>query len=271
MVTISYIPVKTFLSKSKISGVDYAINPYIGCTHKCIYCYAEYMRKFSGHEEPWGEFLDVRTCNIPFRPIQLFHTNVLLSSVTDPYNPYEREFQITRNILKQLRDCQAYVHILTKSALVIRDLDILKELVNSSVMFSFSSADETFRELAEPGASPIKDKIDALKLLHEHGVRTGVMIAPFMPGITDWKDILQQTRPYTDYYYVDSLNMRPAYQKRVLTFIENNYPQILPLYIDIYMHNNHTYWETLSREIKSYALTEKLDISVFFSSPKKTN
>lgn len=270
MVVIPQIPVKTFLSKSKIAGFDYVINPYIGCTHKCIYCYAEYMRKFSGHEEPWGEFLDVRCCSVPLRPLQLFHARVGLSSVTDPYNPYEREFQLTRNLLKQLKDCQAYVQILTKSALVIRDLDLLKTLPNSSVMFSFSSSDETFRELAEPGASPIKDKIDALKLLHEHGVRTGVMIAPFMPGLTDWKEIIAQTRDYTDYYYADSLNMRPAYQRRVLNFIEKNYPHVLPLYTDIYIHENTSYWENLAQAIKAYAAEEKLDISVLFPHPPKT-
>jgi len=264
MITIRQVPVKTFVSASKIPGVDYVINPYVGCPHKCMYCYAEYMRKFSGHDEKWGDFLDVRTCSVPLKPAKLFHTHVLLSSVTDPYNPYEREYQLMRPLLKQLQICQAYVHILTKSALVIRDLDLLKQLPQCEVMFSFSSAEDTFRQLAEPEASCVQDKIDALKLLHEQGLDTGVMIAPIMPGLTDWKTIVQQTHPYTRHYNFDSLNMRPAYQRRVFDFIENHYPSVLPLYTDIYLHENNSYWEKLAAEIRTYVNEQRLDASIFF-------
>ena len=102
MIRLDTTPVKTLLSKSKIAGFDYVINPYVGCPHKCIYCYAEYMRKFSGHSEEWGEFLDVKQCETPLKPAKLFRTNVMLSSVTDPYNAYEKEYGLTRKLLKQL-------------------------------------------------------------------------------------------------------------------------------------------------------------------------
>ena len=264
MVTLSNTSVKTLLSKSKIPGVDYAINPYVGCPHKCIYCYAEFMRKFTGHQEAWGDFLDIRQPQIPLRPSKLFHTHVLLSSVTDPYNPYEMQFQATRNILKQLQFCQAYVHILTKSALVLRDLDLLKQIPGAEVTFSFSSADEHFRQLAEPGASPIDEKVNALKLLHENGIRTAVMVAPFMPGLTNWKDILTRTRPYTQHYTFDSLNMRPAYQQKVLDFIKKEFPHVFPLYQDIFIHENTSYWQQLSQEIHSYCTQENIDADIYF-------
>ncbi len=269
MITVAQIPVKTFLSKSKIPGVDYVINPYVGCPHKCVYCYAEYMRKFSGHEEPWGDFLDVRYCSVPLKPSLLFHRHVLLSSVTDPYNRYEQQYELTRKLLKQLQVCQAYVHILTKSSLVTRDIDILKQLPSCEVTFSFSSSDDTVRRLAEPGASCVEDKINALKILHENGLQTAVMIAPILPGITDWKEIILQTRPYTDRYSFDSLNMRPAYQRKVFNFVKENYPHLLPLYADIYVKENDAYWHNLAREICTYAAAENLHADIYFPHEKQ--
>lgn len=265
MITIATAPVKTYLSKSKIAGFDYVINPYIGCPHKCVYCYAEYMRKFTGHPEEWGEFLDVKTCEVPLPPAKLFRTHVMLSSVTDPYNPYEKQYGLTRKLLKQLEFCQAYVHILTKSSLVPRDLDILKKMPGAEVSFSFSSADEHFRELAEPGAGRVKEKINALKTLHENGIKTAVMAAPIFPGITDWKALIEATRPYTDRYGFDSLNIRPAYQKKVMAFVAAHYPDKLSLYTDIYLKEDAAYWHKLEQEIMQYCQENTIRAEVYFS------
>lgn len=265
MINIATAPVKTYLSKSKIPGFDYVINPYIGCPHKCVYCYAEYMRKFTGHSEEWGEFLDVKLCDVPLRPAKLFRTRVMLSSVTDPYNPYEKQYELTRRLLKQLAFSQAYAFILTKSALVVRDADILKQMPGSEVALSFSSADERFREIAEPGAGGVEEKINALKILHQNGIKTAVMIAPLMPGITDWKAIIAATRPYTDRYAFDSLNMRPAYQKKVLAFVSEHYPHLISLYADIYLKEETSYWTTLEHEILQYCQTQNIPAEVYFT------
>ena len=263
---ISQTPVKTLLSKSKIPGFDYALNPYAGCPHKCIYCYAEFMRKFTGHSEPWGDFLDVRCAETPLRPAKLFHTHVLLSSVTDPYNPYEKQYGATRALLKQLQYAQAYVHILTKSALVTRDIDLLKQMPGCQVGFSFSSADNHFRQLAEPGTSAVEEKINALQTLHENGIQTFVMVAPLMPGLTDWKEIIVRTRPYTGRYHFDSLNMRPAYQQKVLDFIKTNFPHVFPLYQDIFIEENTSYWTNLAQAIRAYCTRENIPAHIFFGS-----
>ncbi len=265
MITIATAPVKTYLSKSKIPGVDYVINPYIGCPHKCVYCYAEYMRKFTGHPEEWGDFLDVKICDTPLKPAKLFRMRVMLSSVTDPYNPYEKQYELTRRMLKQLAFSQAYACILTKSALVLRDLDLLKQMPGSEVALSFSSADERFQELAEPGASSVEKKINALKTLHENGIKTAVMAAPLLPGISDWKAIIEATRPYTDRYGFDSLNMRPAYQKKVMSFVAEHYPHLLSLYADIYLKEENSYWVKLEQEILQYCRTANIPAEVYFS------
>ncbi|MCQ2411180.1 MAG: radical SAM protein [Elusimicrobiaceae bacterium] len=270
MIAISQVPVKTFLSKSKIPGFDYVINPYIGCPHKCIYCYAEYMRKFTGHSEAWGDFLDVRHCDIPLPPAKLFHTHVLLSSVTDPYNPYEKQYELTRKLLKQLQYCQAYVHILTKSSLVTRDLDLFKQMPGCEVSFSFSSADDSFRQLAEPGASSVEEKINALRELSSQGIQTGVMVAPIFPGLTDWKEIILRTREYTQHYNFDSLNMRPAYRQKVLSFVAQHYPNWVPLYTDIFIHENTSYWQRLADEISTYCQQENIPADLYFKTAVAT-
>lgn len=269
MINIATAPVKTYLSKSKIPGFDYVINPYVGCPHKCVYCYAEYMRKFTGHCEEWGDFLDVKLCDIPLRPAKLFRTRVMLSSVTDPYNPYEKQYELTRRLLKQLLFCQAQVYILTKSPLVLRDLDLLKQFPSCEVAFSYSSADESFRQLAEPGAGSVADKTNALKTLHEAGIKTAVMGAPLFPGISDWKALIELTHPYTDRYGFDSLNMRPAYQRKVLAFVIQHYPQYMPLYTEVFLQEEPTdYWQKLGQEIQTYCAQESIRADIYFGSSR---
>lgn len=264
MTTLGTTTVKTLLLKSKIPGFDYTINPYVGCPHKCVYCYAEYMRKLSGHAEEWGDFLDVKECPAPTHPAKLFHTRVMLSSVTDPYNRYEEQFRLTRNILTQLRFAQAEVCIYTKSPLVLRDIDLLKEMWKAEVCFSFSTADETFRQLAEPGAPSLQERINALRVLHENNIPTAVMIAPIFPEITDWEKIIHLTRPFTNRYAFDSLNMRPGYQKKVISFVEKNYPQHLPVYCDIYLEEKTAYWDNLAQKIKEVCQKHQIEPDICF-------
>ena len=257
-------PVKTYLSKSKISGAGYVINPYVGCPHRCLYCYAEYMRKFSAHTEPWGEFLDVKLCNVPLHPAQLFHQHVMLSSVTDAYNSFEKKYEVTRRILQQLVDCQAYVSVLTKSALVTRDIDLFKQLPGCEVAFSFSTVDESVRQLVEPGASPVQERLNALKTVHEAGLPTAIMAAPLLPGISDFKAIVQAATPYTHTFRFDSLNMKSTFQHKLMDFIDVHYPHLLPLYNEIYLQGKRTYWHKLEAEIKDFCRKQDVEAETFF-------
>ncbi len=264
MLKVTTVPVKTYLSKSKIPGAGYVINPYVGCPHRCIYCYAAFMRKFTAHTEPWGQFLDVKLCEKPLHPAQLFHQHVMLSSVTDAYNPFEQTYQLTRRLLTQLVTCQAYVSILTKSDLVMRDIDLLKQLPGCEVAFSFSTVDESLRQQLEPGASPVANRLRALQAVHEAGLPTAVMAAPLLPGISNWKDIVQACAPYTRTFRFDSLNMRATFQHTLMDFIDVHYPHLLPLYNDIYLRANQTYWQQLKTEILTYCHAHNLQAEVFF-------
>lgn len=261
---LTTVPVKTYLTKSKIPGAGYVINPYIGCPHKCLYCYAEYMRKINAHTEPWGDFLDVKLSNTHLHPAQLFHQHVMLSSVTDAYNPFEKKYEITRRILQQLVECQAYVSILTKSALVTRDIDLFKQLPGCEVAFSFSTADDAVRQLVEPGASTVQERLNALKIVHEAGLPTAVMAAPLLPGISDFKAIVRAAAPYTRTFRFDSLNMRGTFQHKLMDFIDVHYPHLLPLYNKIYLQGNRTYWNELAQEILAFCKQQGVEAETFF-------
>lgn len=264
MVTVTSVAVKTLLTPSKIPGADYAINPYVGCTHGCLYCYAKYMRRVTHHTAPWGSFLDVKTCSVPLKPSRLFHKHVLLSSVTDPYNPFEKRYQCTRRILQQLVSCQAYVSILTKSALVLRDIDLLSQLPGCEVGFSFSSTDETLRRQLEPNTSTVEEKIRALQTLHQHRISTAVMAAPLLPYLSDWQNILTKTSPFTDVFRIDRLNLRTVSVPTMLGYIQKAHPSLLPLYKQIFIQGDNTYYDNLSKKIRTYCEQIHLRAEIFF-------
>lgn len=175
---------KSILSKSGIPGADYCINVYVGCSHACEYCYATFMKKYTGHTEPWGSFVDVKVNAAELLRKQLPKAkkgHVMVSSVTDAYQPIEVKYRLTRQCLEILLEHQFPVGILTKSPLVLRDLDIIKRFTDIEVGITIPTDDEKMRRIFEPGAPPIEARIDTLRKLKEQGVRTYVFVGPMLP------------------------------------------------------------------------------------------
>ena len=176
------IDAKTVLSESKV--FDYAVNPYIGCEHGCTYCYARFMKRASGHKEPWGKFVDVKI-NAPIllqREMRKRKAGrVWISGVCDPYQPLERKYELTKRCLEVLSRHGWPVTIQTKSPLVLRDIEILKKFGDIEVGFTITTSDEAIRKTFEPNAPSIKERIEALGKLHDIGLKTFAMIAPLLP------------------------------------------------------------------------------------------
>jgi DNA repair photolyase len=202
---------KSILSKSQI--YDYAINPYVGCSHSCRYCYAAFMRRFTGHKEKWGEFVDIKV-NAPellAREIKRKRMGrVWVSGVCDPYQAAEKKYKLTLRCLEILLENQWPVTIQTKSSLVLRDIDILEKFRDIEVGFSITTADEKIRKIFEPGASPIKERIRALDVLHSRWIKTFVMIAPILPGSDG---LIEQLTGKVDHILIDKLNY--SYANRI--------------------------------------------------------
>jgi len=196
--------VKSVLSSSKV--YDYALNPYVGCEHACTYCYARFMRRFSGHREPWGEFVDVKINapdllgrEIKRKPVG----TVWVSGVCDPYQPIERRYRLTRQCLEILVENQWPVCVQTRSPLVLRDLDVLRLGLRLEVGFTITTADDEIRRLFEPRASSVQERLEGLAVLHQAGIKTFAMIAPILPGAERLPELLAGE---VDHILVDRLN-----------------------------------------------------------------
>ena len=260
---IKEIQVNDYLTKSNLPASDYVINPYVGCTHGCRYCYASFMKRFTGHEEKWGEFIDIKLCDKKIDLKKISGKNVFLSSVTDCYNKFEEKYKITRNILEQLVDSDCYLSISTKSKLILRDIDLFKKMKNLVVCMSINTLDEKFRNDMD-NASTIKERMEALKELHNNGIYTVLFLSPIFPHITDWKEIIECTKDYIDEYWFENLNLRGDYKKDILDYIKNNYINIYSDYIDIYEKHNNSYWQNLAKEINNYCDNNRIKYINYF-------
>ena len=250
---VAKVRAKNILSRSKIGSGGYAINPYVGCPHGCIYCYAEFMRGVTGHEEAWGEFLDVKdfdTASLVKFAASHGGERVFMSSVTDCYNPYEARFGVTRKVLEAVAGSDINLQILTKSSLVTRDLDLLQTMPNVRVGVSLSVIDESLRRMLEPRASPVATRIAAIKKLRAAGVKTYIFVAPIFPQITPVFDIISRYGDAADEIWFDRLNLYPNFRDKILSFVGRNFPALLPLYKKIYLFGEDDYFEQLADEIR---------------------
>ena len=219
---IKEIQAKNILSKSKV--YDWTINPYVGCQHGCIYCYAKFMKRFSGHKENWGEFVDVKI-NAPELLSQEIKKKkkgrVWVSGVCDPYQPVEKKYELTKKCLEILQRNNWPVVIQTKSPLVLRDLELLKKFQKIEVGFTITTGDEKIKQIFEPRTSSIEKRVQALERLHQEGIKTYAMIAPLLPKA---ERLVTKLKGKVDYVIIDKMNYHYAdwvYKKYQLEKIQN--------------------------------------------------
>jgi len=206
VLNVTEIEAKSILNKSKI--FDYCLNPYTGCQINCRYCYARlFMGRYSGHREPWGQFVDVKI-NAPEvlrRQIKRAKRGTIwISSVCDPYQPLEKRYGITRSCLEVLLERQFPVNIQTKSDLVLCDMELLKEFDDIEVGFTITTDREEVARLFEPGASSVKDRLKALETLHKSGIKTFVFVGPVLPG--DPENLIERLEGKVDRVLIDRMN-----------------------------------------------------------------
>ncbi len=205
---------KSILTKTGIGGYDFCINPYVGCAHGCTYCYASFMKRFTGHPEPWGEFVDVKINAPQVLSKQLKRArkgSVLIGTVTDPYQPLEKAYRVTRACLKILLEQQMPVQILTRSPLCARDIDLFRGFHDIEVGLSITTDNEDTRQLFEPNSPSIASRIAALRKIHDGGVKTYAFIGPILP--LNPEHIIDIITGIADSVLIDRLN----YPKKVVS------------------------------------------------------
>jgi DNA repair photolyase len=232
------IECKSILTRSGIPSVDYAINPYVGCEHGCVYCYATFMKRFTGHDEEWGTFVDVRVNAPQVLERQLRRAkpgNISLGTVTAAYQPLEAKYALTRACLEVLLDYDLPVSVLTKSALVLRDLDLIERMPRADVALTITTLDDKVRSIFEPRSSPIGARLEALHTLAEAGVSTWAFCGPLLPFISDSDEHLhalfaELKQARVGHVLVDSLNLRGAAWGRVRKTLRVHYPDLVDRY-----------------------------------------
>jgi len=273
-VTISPINCKTALNRTGIPGYRYCLNPYLGCSHGCLYCYADTVLRFSGRYGKWGEFVGPKV-NLPevlrrqLRGKRGPLGSVILGTVTDAYQPAEERFHITRSSLEVFSQewPDARVDLLTKSDIVIRDLDVLKRLKNCSVGFSLAIPDDKVASALEPRASSPSARLLAAKKLIEEGLKVWAFIAPVLPGVTDAQGLLRELFSALrgagiEEVYVDPLNPYRASVERLKAVYRAKLSWALRS-LEKYLSDPRGYLRRFSRELslisESYGYDLNLD------------
>ncbi len=204
------IQAKSILNRSKIH--DYCLNPYTGCEVGCVYCYAAlFMARYSGHKEPWGEFVDVKVNAPDLLARQIARAErgtIWIASVCDPYQPLEERYGLTRRALEILAGRDFPVQIQTKSARILRDLDVILRIRDVEVGFTVATDDETIAGLFERRASSVRERIEILREFKASGVRTFAFAGPLLPGNPERLAVLFDGA--VDRVLVDRMNYVPA-------------------------------------------------------------
>ncbi|MBN1859970.1 MAG: radical SAM protein [Candidatus Thermoplasmatota archaeon] len=259
---IREIACKTALSHSSLPGLMYSLNPYRGCMHKCAYCYAPNILRIPRHD--WGEILEVKR-NIPVVLAKEIRTKtpgiIGISTVTDPYQPLERTYKLTRLCLEQLIHHEFYAHIQTKSALVTRDIDVLLRLHDAQVMFSIGTLHDDERRVLEPGTSSIPDRFKALKQCADAGLQTAVFLGPIYPTTTieEIPQILDMTKDAgASEIWIDTLRLRPGIWENLQHSIRHNTALLQMFSTRVFQEKN--YYSILREEIRKKAKERNIKI-----------
>lgn len=254
-IKVGRVETKSVMTKSNAPLGGYAVNPYVGCTHGCKYCYASFMKRFTGHTEEWGTFLDVKEWPAIKDPKKYAGQKVIIGTVTDGYNPLEEIYRRTRRILEELKDSGADILICTKSDLVLRDLDLLREINKNNrltVSWSVNTLDESFKDDMDAAVS-IERRLAAMKKVYDAGIRTVCFISPVFPGLTDIEAIIERAKDQCDLVWLENLNLRGGFKKTIMDYIADRHPDLLPLYEEIYNKKNRSYFEALEKKAEEIA------------------
>jgi len=219
---IKEIESKSILTPSKLPDTYYVVNPYTGCSFGCTYCYASFMSRYIGKDiNEWGNYVYIKT-NAPELLIKDLKSlknkgkdkTIFFSSVTDPYQGMEAKYQLTRKCLQVLLDYGflGSVSILTKSHMVLRDIDLFKQFKNIEVGLTITSTDDTLARYFEKKAPNVSQRLEALKELVTNGIKTYAFVGPLLPHYIATPSVLDNlfneiSKTGTRELYVEHINL----------------------------------------------------------------
>jgi len=267
---ITTVSAKSALGLSALPGLDYCLNPYVGCSHGCIYCYARSYSLRRGRKERWGSFVDIKRDLPGVLRKELLRKKkgvVGLSTITDAYQPVEADTRLTRECLEELLQSGFTVSIQTKSAIVLRDLDLLARHPGQvEVGFTITTMDPSISAKIEPGASSPTDRAGALRKLSDNGIATWLFMGPILPAITEdgLDEVLDLAESVAvERILIDRLNIRPGVWRSVSEFIAQQHPELADLYREIFW-GRCDFHKELKERLERSCERRKLNYSLCF-------
>jgi DNA repair photolyase len=288
--------VKTILNKKKVRDSwfleDYTLNPYLACSFNCLFCYIR-GSKYGTHMEKKLQVkknaLEILAKQLASRAKRNEQGFIILSSATEPYLQVEEKLGLTRQMLELIYHYRFPVHVLTRSSLVARDLDLLEKIKGTALLppdlqktglppviitFSFSTLDDKVAKLFEPGATPPSARLKTMKAVHDAGFLTGVSMMPLLPYISDTfnqvEGMLMRFRSHGAQYVMPAgltlFGSGPADSKTlVLNAIEEHFPHLSSKYRELFMENqpaSHPYYvqmqRTTSALLKKHGIRDRI-------------
>jgi DNA repair photolyase len=247
---------RTALSASRLPGLDYSLNPYFGCEHGCLYCYSGSVFRDEKIARSWGTFVKAKTniAELLARELKAKRPGTIgLSTVTDPYQPYESKLELTRNCLKMLAGHHFKVSIQTKSSLALRDLDIVTG-PRFEVGVTITTMDRDLARRLEPKASPPEERQQVIESYSQKKVETWIFLGPIIPYVNDQPEniekIIHIAEATDSRLLFDKLNLRPWVLEKLTPFLARETPQA-PNVMTSLLAEKSEYWRTVSERIRS--------------------
>lgn len=262
------LPTRSALNResSRRMPFGWTLNPYRGCEFGCKYCYARYTHEFmelhNGRDFERKIFAKVGSPNLlrlELRRARDRDLSIALGTATDPYQPAEKQFEITRKMLQVFQEFDGLdFSITTKSTLILRDLDLLRSLARQhhlSVHMTVTTLDARLARLIEPKAQPPLKRLEAVRELASAGIRVGVNVAPILPGLTDSPGQLERLVRTTAAHRAQSifgsvLFLMPSAMAQFMPFLEKEFPHLVRRYRNLYKRSAYlsgNYKEGISR------------------------
>lgn len=263
MVKVSECTKRAILSSCGLKGIDYQLDPYVGCEHYCYYCYAlaqaetDWSKEICVYRDIAGQLREELE-NIPPQKIYMGYQ-------TDPYQPCEAECRQTRKVLELFLERGFSASILTKSDLVVRDVDLLKAMADASVSVSVAFNDNSTRRLFEANTMDTEKRVAALRQLKQAGVGTGALVCPVIPYITDAVQWVEALHPHADVIWVYGLSINdPSEQNWINTrkILTDHFPDLIDQIEPILFEKDHAYWANLRQRLEELKKARQLNLNI---------
>ena len=236
---------------NRVSGMPFAwsLNPYMGCAHRCTFCYVRAFEQRADRpaDDRYGRSIRVKVNVVEVLRRELArkrwaHEGVVVGAATDPYQPAEGRYRLTRGCLEVFAVARNPFSIITRGPMIVRDVDVLAEASRRAdvhVTFSVPTLDEVIWRTTEPGTAPPRQRLRALRTLVDAGIDAGVGMAPILPGLSDrpelLRDVVKAARDAgATGIWTNVLYLRPGTREHFLENLARDWPELLPRYQRLY-------------------------------------